>query len=104
MGNIMESFVYPIKTQCKIIIACCFLHYLIRTEMSYDPMEAKLDRKENITTKTSNDQNVIGTIELSYAWTAWRDALATKIFNEWRTIRGVDIRSLIYLVFFSVCF
>ncbi|XP_060960906.1 protein ANTAGONIST OF LIKE HETEROCHROMATIN PROTEIN 1-like [Cannabis sativa] len=38
---------YPIKTQCRIMTACCLLHNFIRREMSYDPMEAELDAQDS---------------------------------------------------------
>ncbi|GAV89599.1 DDE_4 domain-containing protein, partial [Cephalotus follicularis] len=31
---------YPVKTQCRIISACCLLHNYIRREMAFDPVEA----------------------------------------------------------------
>ncbi|XP_061370576.1 protein ALP1-like [Gastrolobium bilobum] len=34
-----KSF-YPVKTQCRIITACCLLHNHIRREMTIDPLEA----------------------------------------------------------------
>ncbi|CAH9091185.1 unnamed protein product, partial [Cuscuta epithymum] len=37
-----KSF-YPLKTQCRIITACCILHNFIRSEMSIDPIEAELE-------------------------------------------------------------
>ncbi|XP_061351124.1 protein ALP1-like [Gastrolobium bilobum] len=33
-----KSF-YPVKTQCRIIIACCLLHNHIRREMAVDPLD-----------------------------------------------------------------
>ncbi|KAM6546031.1 hypothetical protein CsatB_026767 [Cannabis sativa] len=79
---------YPIKTQCRIMTACCLLHNLIRRETSYDPMEAKLDAQDSSQNQTLDDVNIIPTIESSDAWTTWRDALATNMFNEWRESRG----------------
>ena len=34
---------YPIKTQCKVILACCLLYNLIKKEMYVDPLEQELD-------------------------------------------------------------
>ncbi|KAL6336098.1 hypothetical protein AAG906_010375 [Vitis piasezkii] len=38
---------YPIKTQCKIILACCLIHNLIKREMSVDPLEQELDVQDH---------------------------------------------------------
>lgn len=83
-----QSF-YPIKTQCRIITACCLLHNLIRREMSVDPMECILEQQEREqVTQASTSQTIIGSIEHSDQWTTWRDNLATQMFNEWRSHRG----------------
>ena len=36
-----ESF-YSVKTQCRIISACCILHNFIRSEMPIDPIESEV--------------------------------------------------------------
>ena len=72
---------YPIKTQCKIILACCLIHNLIKREMPVDPLEQELDVQ---------DHQVVGEpitiIEPSDQWSAWRRNLAIQMFNEWRTL------------------
>lgn len=69
---------YPIKTQCKIILACCLLHNQVRNEMPIDPLEALLVQNvEQI------EADPITIVESSPQWSNWRDNLATEIFNEW---------------------
>lgn len=73
---------YPIKTQCKIILACCFLHNHIRNEMAIDPMEDLLvQHVEEI------EGDPINVVESSPQWSNWRDNLATEMFEEWTTNR-----------------
>ncbi|XP_062103795.1 uncharacterized protein LOC133814908 [Humulus lupulus] len=37
---------YPVKIQCRIILACCLLHNLIRREMPIDPLEQAIGESE----------------------------------------------------------
>ncbi|TXG53527.1 hypothetical protein EZV62_018783 [Acer yangbiense] len=71
---------YPLKTHCKIIVACCLLHNLIRREISIDPMEHELSE----IIEDELDHDVIGQVSSSPEWTTWRDNLASQMFNEWR--------------------
>ncbi|XP_056162964.1 protein ALP1-like [Syzygium oleosum] len=52
---------YPIRTQGRIIIACCLIHNLIRREMAIDPIELQLDEVANII----EDVETIDAVELS---------------------------------------
>ena len=56
---------YLVKTPCKIILACCLLHNLIRREMPVNPLEQELD---------AQDYQVVGEpitiIEPSDKWSA----------------------------------
>ncbi|KAK9078046.1 hypothetical protein SSX86_002103 [Deinandra increscens subsp. villosa] len=77
---------YPIRTQNKIILACCLVHNFIRREMAYDP----LDDEELIDTNNdANDEDLgshvdnITTIGTSNEWTNFRQNLATSMFNAW---------------------
>ncbi|KAC9255295.1 hypothetical protein E3N88_46124 [Mikania micrantha] len=47
---------YPIRTQNKIILACCLMHNFIRREMTYDP----LDDDEFIDTNNDADDEYVG--------------------------------------------
>ncbi|KAL0386126.1 UNVERIFIED_CONTAM: hypothetical protein Sradi_3006900 [Sesamum radiatum] len=75
-----QSF-YPIDVQSKIIIACCLLHNFIRNEMPEDPLEMELLDTRDAGGDTVVDS--ISTIESSHVWSAWRDELASTMYNEW---------------------
>ncbi|XP_010044171.2 protein ALP1-like [Eucalyptus grandis] len=75
---------YPIRTQGRIIIACCLLHNLIRREMAIDPIEAQLDEVAT----TIEDVETIDVVEPSDHWATWRQNLAVQMFNEWNASRG----------------
>ena len=66
---------YPIKTQNRIIIACCLIHNLIKREMVVDLLE---DYLENYV------DDFIATVEPSDQWSDWRDTLANIIYTEWQ--------------------
>lgn len=77
-----KSF-YPVKTQVRIISACCLLHNHIRKEMPIDPLEI-----ETMATEFDNNEDAtlgerITHIETSDAWNTWRDNLAIEMFNAW---------------------
>ena len=38
---------YPVKIQCKLILAYCLFHDLIKREMSMDPLEQELDVQDH---------------------------------------------------------
>ena len=79
--GILRSPFYPIKTQCQIITVCCLLHNLIRREMSIDPLEyAVLEFGES---PNVEEDNVIGTVEASNQWTAWRNDMAIQMHVDW---------------------
>ncbi|CAL9000883.1 unnamed protein product [Prunus brigantina] len=65
--------------------ACCLLHNLIRGEMVVDPLENELNGTEN--GETNQDGDVLGTIEPSDQWTAWRNNLAMQMYDEWNRNR-----------------
>ncbi|KAK9062031.1 hypothetical protein SSX86_019215 [Deinandra increscens subsp. villosa] len=77
---------YPIRTQNKIILACCLLHNLIRREMAYDPHD---DEEFIDTNNDADDEDLashvdnITTIGTSNEWTNFRQNLATSMFNAW---------------------
>ena len=78
-----QSF-YPIKTQCKIIVACSLLHNLIRREMTVDPLEHEVIEVD----EDEVDNDFIGQASSSQHWTTWRDNMAIQMFNEWRGNRS----------------
>ena len=82
---------YPIRTQNKIILACCLLHNFIRKELPYDP----LDDDDIIDTNNDEDDANLGsqvehitTIGTSNEWTIFRENLANSMFNSWRSRRN----------------
>ncbi|XP_061369995.1 protein ALP1-like [Gastrolobium bilobum] len=77
-----KSF-YPVKTQCRIIIACCLLHNHIRREMAVDPLED--DAVETQVPHNEFAENAMIThVESSNVWTLRRDEMAHQMFNMWR--------------------
>ncbi|KAK2405353.1 hypothetical protein QL285_054599 [Trifolium repens] len=77
-----EKSFYPIKTQGRIITACCLLHNHIRKEMALDPLERNLGYDEVSDEVMAGD--MITTVEPSTTWSQWRDNFALEIFNRWR--------------------
>ncbi|XP_009359457.1 protein ALP1-like [Pyrus x bretschneideri] len=74
---------FPIKTQFRIMTACCLLHNLIRRHMSADPIENEilnLDESES----SDDDEDMIDSVQPTQEWTAWRNTLAMNMYNEWR--------------------
>lgn len=77
---------FPIKTQCRIIIACCLLHNLIRREMAVDPIEHELP---DLYTEDEDDMdNIITSIDSSEIWNNWRRDLAKTMFDTWTASRN----------------
>ena len=84
---------YPIKTQNRIILACCLLHNFIRREMPDDIPPVPADAENESDNDSDEDENVyqtIRSIEPSNEWTAWRNNLAQEMYNEWRHRRGTS--------------
>ena len=79
-----KSF-YSIKTQCRIISACCILHNFIRLEMLIDSIENEVGILE-LNENQNDDDDMIRHCEMSPAWTEWRDKLADEIFTSWRSL------------------
>ena len=85
-GILRSASFYPIKTQIRIITACCLIHNLIRREMSLDPIENEYDMQSSIQNVTEDEY--VGSVGSSDEWTTWRDILAKQMFDEWRASRG----------------
>ncbi|XP_052107457.1 protein ALP1-like [Arachis duranensis] len=69
-----ERSFYPIKTQGRIITACCLLHNHIRRVMVVDPIDEIVDQN-----MLGVDGGTIHHIETSDAWGRWRDQLAQEM-------------------------
>jgi hypothetical protein len=74
---------YPIRTQCRIVTACCLLHNLIKKEMPNDPIEFEYTLWEEENLHNVEEDDHIDTLETTNEWTAGRDALAEAMFNHW---------------------
>ncbi|XP_028789603.1 protein ALP1-like [Neltuma alba] len=70
---------YPVRTHCRIVIACCLLHNLIRQQGS-DPLEAGFEEMDMDISNT--DVPPILTIEPSNAWGNFRETLANEMFAD----------------------
>ncbi|KAL0440663.1 UNVERIFIED_CONTAM: hypothetical protein Sradi_0005200 [Sesamum radiatum] len=80
-GILRSPSFYPIDVQSKIIIVCCLLHNFIRNEMPEDPFEQDLQDSREVGVETGGD--CISSIESNAVWSAWRDDLASSMYNEW---------------------
>ncbi|WOL07881.1 hypothetical protein Cni_G16630 [Canna indica] len=74
---------YPIKTQCRIILACGLLHNFIRMNMKIDPLEFATITDDELPIG-EEPINIISTVEPSNEWTQSRDNLAQQMWDEWR--------------------
>ncbi|XP_060962712.1 protein ALP1-like isoform X1 [Cannabis sativa] len=77
---------YPIKTQNRIILACCLLHNFIRREMPTDNTYMHSENEIN----SGDEEDVDGSIrsiEASEEWTTFRNNLAHEMYSEWRERR-----------------
>ncbi|WVZ65428.1 hypothetical protein U9M48_014793 [Paspalum notatum var. saurae] len=76
---------YPIDTQVDIILACCYLHSLIRQQMgSSDPFVQELDA---FMQQQEVNGDTIQSTETSSQWNDWRDKLADEMWNAWNARR-----------------
>ncbi|KAL1339439.1 hypothetical protein AAHE18_U036700 [Arachis hypogaea] len=81
------GFVYPLKIQSQIIIACCLLQNFIRKSMGIDPKEEGSILDEFMPDGDEVQDVMIDVVENTNEWTHWRDNIATEIYEEWRTSR-----------------
>ncbi|KAL4023283.1 hypothetical protein IC575_017035 [Cucumis melo] len=72
---------YPVKVQCRTILACCLLHNLINREMTTFDIVENIDEVDS--THATSVADDIHYIETSNEWTRWRGNLAEEIFSEW---------------------
>ena len=66
-GILRSASFYPIKTQIRIITACCLIHNLIRREMSLDLMENEYDVQQS--TQNVTEDEYVGSVGSSDEWT-----------------------------------
>ncbi|XP_035822306.1 uncharacterized protein [Zea mays] len=77
---------FPIKTQCRIIMACALLHNLILQKMSRDPMESEEQSvvdSEMPEGEVGEPEFIMG-ISTTNPWSTFRDTLAQGMYNAYR--------------------
>lgn len=84
---------YDVKTQVRIINACCILHNFVRDEMPIDPLLPEVDRdlaNQTITDDDddSNDEDQIRVVRTTHEWTTFRDNVAQQMFEEYQARRA----------------
>ncbi|XP_057529842.1 uncharacterized protein LOC130808383 [Amaranthus tricolor] len=75
---------YPLSTQIDIILACVYIHKLIRQQMSIDPMEAILDaymEEEGENDEIEDNGDYIRNCGASEEWTNFRNTLAQDMYD-----------------------
>ncbi|GFP94815.1 hypothetical protein PHJA_001625900 [Phtheirospermum japonicum] len=78
---------YNIKTQNKLIMACCLVHNFIRESMAVDPMEHLVDKHDlQCTSPEVIPEDYIDQVEPAEAWTTWRDMFAWSMYDEYREV------------------
>ncbi|KAL7265388.1 hypothetical protein ACSBR1_003204 [Camellia fascicularis] len=88
---ILRTYSYfSIKTQFRIITACCLLYNLIQREMPMDLDDNENEEMNPPPPATELGDEMIDIVEASDQWSEWRTALATQMFNEWQASRGMD--------------
>ncbi|KAI5018835.1 hypothetical protein ZWY2020_043723 [Hordeum vulgare] len=82
---------FPMKTQCRIIMACALLHNLILQNLPIDPV----DMDEQLMQETLEDMDgevdqpeFITSISTSNEWTNFRNGLAQSMYNRHRAARA----------------
>ncbi|KAJ0040931.1 hypothetical protein Pint_27780 [Pistacia integerrima] len=87
-GILRETSFNSVRTQCRIISACCLLHNFIRNDLSRDPIESEVGEVCNVEDEEEDSGEVIRHVETSAVYTAWRDNLAQEMFNSWMSSRN----------------
>ncbi|KAK3143731.1 hypothetical protein QOZ80_4AG0304240 [Eleusine coracana subsp. coracana] len=86
-GILRSASYFPIKTQCRIVMACALLHNLILQKMSRDPMENEEelveDSMEIVEGEVGEPEFIMG-VSTSNEWTSYRDTLAQGMYNTYR--------------------
>ncbi|KAI8531644.1 hypothetical protein RHMOL_Rhmol11G0152300 [Rhododendron molle] len=72
-----------LRTQCRIVTACCLLHNLIKRTMAVDPVEAQYTAWEQANLHNIPPDEYVRTLESTNHWTQMRDNLATQMYNDW---------------------
>ncbi|KAK9992210.1 hypothetical protein SO802_027195 [Lithocarpus litseifolius] len=78
---------YEMKTQIRVINACCILHNFIRDEMNEDKLLRAVDLELEDVSLNENEiskENIIFG-RVTDEWTAFQDALAKEMFEEYQS-------------------
>lgn len=83
-GILRSHSYYPIRTQLRIITACCLLHNFIKEEMAVDPVEEEYTQweRDHLYDEIPPEE-YITQVETTNEWTTMRDNLATQMYNHW---------------------
>nr|XP_043624682.1 protein ALP1-like [Erigeron canadensis] len=100
-----DNSFYPIDTNIRIIMACCFLHNYIRQEIEDDPQEMEDDVDEGTGDGDGDgvgygEEDNISSVETSNKWTTFRNNLANTMFESWNASHFADFVP-VYLFFYS---
>ncbi|KAK6132317.1 hypothetical protein DH2020_033941 [Rehmannia glutinosa] len=82
-GILRSTSYYPIKTQNRIIMACCLIHNFIRTVMSVDPLEHLFPADVFNHYGVEGLDEYIDVVETNQEWSDWRDHIAMSMYNDW---------------------
>ncbi|KAA0046509.1 retrotransposon protein [Cucumis melo var. makuwa] len=80
---------YPLKVQCRTILACCPLHNLINREMTNGEDLYDINEEDSAYATTTTGDN-IQYIETTNEWTQWQDELSKAMFIEWQLRKWND--------------
>ncbi|XP_020258599.1 protein ALP1-like [Asparagus officinalis] len=78
---------YSVKTQIRIINACCILHNFLREEMNEDDLLNDMDQEleDALVLEIENvDEECITTVRVTDEWSTFRDDLAMQMWDEYR--------------------
>ena len=88
-GILRSPSFFSIRTQGRIVQACCLLHNLIRKYMptdytTYVDSDDEEDEEESDDEDSEDEVEYITIIETSDTWTNYRNTLAQTLYNNWR--------------------
>ena len=80
---------YSVKTQIRIINACCILHNFIRDEMKEEDLLIEVDLELENASINENEalEENITYVRVTPEWIAFRDALAEEMFEQYQARR-----------------
>lgn len=78
---------FNVKTQVRIINACCIIHNFLRDEMPEDELLNDVDQDLENSLELGNedvDEEYIRAVRVTEEWTTFRDTLAIQMFEEYQ--------------------